>query len=84
MGFASCYPERAKLSAHLAQVGATERTNCNSLTAFGRFPDARNCTEHTCVGVRHLWQLRKRKTAVANVVVSRRQSDHTNGIRSAG
>ena len=34
-------PERAKPSAHLAQVGATERTNRNALTAFGRF--------HRCV-----------------------------------
>jgi len=42
--------EGPKLSAHLAQVGATERTNRKSQTAFGCFTDARNATAPTRLG----------------------------------
>jgi hypothetical protein len=41
------------MSATLTQMGATERTNRISLTAFVDFPDARNRTVKTCISVRH-------------------------------
>jgi hypothetical protein len=46
----SASPEREKLSAHLAQVGATERRNCRLLTAFGQFTEACDSGQPNCVG----------------------------------
>ena len=43
------------------------------------FTDVGNCILPNAGGVRHLEQLRQSKTPVANTVVSRRQSDYTNG-----
>jgi hypothetical protein len=56
LGFATHdgYHERAKPSAQLAQVGATERTNSNSVTAFGQFPMRATLARQTVSGCRYL------------------------------
>ena len=77
-------PERAKLSAHLAQVGATERTNRKSPAAIevsdrGAFWSTKNFS-----GVLHLEQLRESTgtlVAIDRMVIPRHQSDVGSDIR---
>jgi len=54
------YPERAKLSEHLAKVGATERTNRNSPTAISRFQDAGTSSIAFVVGLQTPRPIRRR------------------------
>jgi hypothetical protein len=50
------------------------------LLAWADFTQARNDGRRNCSGVRHLRSLRRSKTAAANTVMSRRQSDHTSAF----